>query len=146
MIKKYIPIAGDGYTKDFFEVNLQDEDLQFGEAIEVEPYHSATIAFRLQDDGLKGLGIEKGDYLLFSPSAESYKDQVLLVRTEGKYIIRIGTLVTPESATLTTAEDVYPTKFLCSENIRVIGVMNAFIKPYDELRVVNMAKMEELYH
>ena len=146
MIKKFIPIVGNGYTEDFFEVNLNDEDLYTKEAIEVDTYHTANIAFILQDDGLNGLGITKGDYLLFSPSAETYRDQVLLIRSEGKFIIRIGTIITPDSAILTTSNNVYPTKILCSENIRIIGVMNGFIKPYDGLKILNLKQMEEIYH
>lgn len=135
-MKRYIPIVGDGYTKDFFEVNLDDESLAGQPLLEVEPYHDAVIAFQLGDDGLSNWHIPEGSYLLFSSSADTYKDQVLLVRQESKYIIRVGSHIDPVQAFLTVPNGLYPPLNLNSENIRIIGVMSAFILPRDDIRII----------
>ena len=136
-VKKYIPIAATGYTKDFFEMDITEEmNLELVPKLEVEGYHTATIVILLNDDGLKEWGIEAGSYLLFSQSADTYQNQVLLVRQEGRYIIRIGATVDPLETILITPKDIHPLLHLNSENIRIVGVMNGFILPHDGLKII----------
>ncbi len=130
-MKKLIPITGYGYTKNFFEMNFDEVTIEDQPRLELESYHTATLAIQLNDDGLADLGITKGAYLLFSPSADTYRDQVLLVRQEGNYIIRIGSHIDPLEAILTIPGDIYPPLHLNAENIRIVAVMNGFILLHD---------------
>lgn len=132
-MKKLIPLTGYGYSKKFFEVDFDDCAIDQQPQLEVEAYHTATIAFQLDDDGLSDWGIIRGSFLLFSPSADTYRDQVLLMRQEDQYILRVGSHIDPLEAILTVPGDKYPPLHLNSENIRIVAVMNGFILPNDEI-------------
>jgi hypothetical protein len=141
MQKKLIPLVGKGYTENFFEVNICDDELMYKAHLEVDGSHFATLAFELDDDGLYHWGLKSGDYLLFSNSSESVKDKIILIRSEERIIIRQARYITPDTSVISTPGDYYPPMTLNSENIRIIGVMNGFIKPYDDLRIVNVGDL-----
>jgi SOS-response transcriptional repressor LexA len=138
MQKKLIPIVGKGYTKHFFDVTIADDELVHNPHLEVNGSHFATLAFELDDDGLKEWNFNKGDYLLFSNSSESIQDKIILVRSEERLIIRQALYITPDVSVISTPGDFYPSITIPSENIRIIGVMTGFIKPYDELKIVQI--------
>jgi hypothetical protein len=141
MQKKLIPIVGRGYTEDFFEVNISDDELMYKPHLEVDGSHFATLAFELDDDGLSEWNLKRGDYLLFSSSSESIRDKIILVRSEERIIIRQARYITPDTSVISTPGDIYPPMTLNSENIRIIGVMSGFIKPYDDLKIVNVGDL-----
>jgi hypothetical protein len=142
MQKKLIPIVGKGYTENFFEVMISDDELMYKPHLELDGSHFAVIAFELDDEGLSEWNLNKGDYLLFSSSSESVKDKIILVRSEERLIIRQAKCITPDVSVISTPRDIYPPITIPSENIRIIGVMNGVIKPHDELKIVSP---EEIY-
>jgi hypothetical protein len=142
MQKKLVPIVGEGYTEEFFDVTISDDELMYKPHIELDGSHFAIMAFQLDDEGLSDWNLNKGDYLLFSSSSESVRDKIILVRSEERLIIRQARNITPDVSILSTPGDVYPSITIPSENIRIIGVMSGFIKPYDGLNIV---RPEEIY-
>jgi SOS-response transcriptional repressor LexA len=137
MQKKLIPIVGKGYTQDFFDVTISDDELMHKPHLEVDGSHFATLAFELDDEGLSDWNLNKGDYLLFSSSSESVKDKLILVRSEERLIIRQALYITPDVSVLSTPGEIYPAIIIPSENIRIIGVMSGVIKPHDDLKIVS---------
>lgn len=132
-----IPIVGIGYTKEFFEVDFNDE-FSWNKYLQLDNYHTAQFVIELGDDGLSVLGIQKGDYLLFlNYLHDSVREKLVMVRSEQRYIMRLATNVTPDTSIFTVPDDVYPPIELMSENIRIIGVECGFIKPHDELVVID---------
>ncbi|WP_025027765.1 hypothetical protein [Caldalkalibacillus mannanilyticus] len=140
-MKKLIPIVGKGYTENFFEVNMSDDDLMNQLHLEVDANHFATIAFELNDNGLAEWGLEFGDYLLFCSSAESIRDKLILVRSEEKVIIRQARCITPDISILSTPGDLFPPLTIPSENIRIIAVLSGVIKPYEGLNIVRVGDL-----
>lgn len=141
MQKKLVPIVGKGYTEDFFDVNISDEDLVYRPHLEIDGSHFATLAFQLNDEGLTEWNFDIGDFLLFSNSSDSVRDKIILVRSEGLVIIRQARHITPDISVLSTPGDFFPPLSLPSENIRIIGIMSGFIKSYDDLRIINPAEL-----
>jgi hypothetical protein len=137
MQKKLIPIVGKGYTQDFFDVTISDDELMHKPHLEVDGSHFASLAFELDDEGLSDWNLNTGDYLLFSSSSESVKDKIILVRSEERLIIRQARHITPDISDLSTPGDIYSALTLPSENIRIIGVMSGVIKPHDDLKIVH---------
>jgi len=136
-MSKMIPIVGLGYTKDFFEVDFNDE-FSWNKFLQVSDYHTAQFVIELADEGLTPLGIHKGDYLLFQNYFhESVRDKLVLVRSEERYIMRLATNVTPDTSIFTVPDNLYSSIELMSENIRIIGVECGFIKPHDDLVIVD---------
>ncbi|MCT8138593.1 hypothetical protein H1D32_13100 [Anaerobacillus sp. CMMVII] len=134
---KMIPIVGIGLTKDFFEVDFNDE-MTWNKFLQLENYHSAQFAIELGDNGFSELGISQGDYLLFQNySYDSVREKIITVRSEERYIIRLATNVTPDTSILTVPANVYPPLELMSENIRIIGVECGFIKPHDDMVIID---------
>jgi hypothetical protein len=138
MQKKLIPIVGKGYTETFFDVTISDDELIHKPHLEVDGSHFATLAFELDDEGLSEWNLNRGDYLLFSSSSDSVRDKIILVRSEERLIIRQARQITPDVSVIGTPGDIYPPITIPSENIRIIAVMSGFIKPYDDIKIVNV--------
>lgn len=141
MQKKLLPIIGKGYTQDFFDVNISDEDLMNRPHLEIDGSHFATLAFQLNDEGLTESNLDIGDFLLFSNFSDSIRDKIILVRSEGLVIIRQARYITPDISVLSTPGDLYPPLTLPSENMRIIGVLTGLIKPYEDLQILNPAEI-----
>jgi hypothetical protein len=141
MQKKLIPIVGKGYTENFFDVEISDDELMYKPHLEVDGSHFALMAFELGDEGLKEWNLNAGDYLLFSNSSDSVRDTIILVRSEERLIIRQAKCITPDVSVIGTPGDIYPPITIPSENIRIIAVMSGFIKPYDDLKIVNVGDL-----
>jgi len=125
---KKLHIVGKAYSNDWFELDLSDDEISLKPYIEVAPYHHVRYGLRMGDDGLDGLGIKNGDFLLISDSStEPIYLKPVVVRKEGQFIIRIAYNVNPVECTLTTAGDIYPAMTIPSENIRIIGVLSGVI-------------------
>jgi hypothetical protein len=137
MQKKLIPIVSKGYTENFFDVKITDDELMYKPHLEIDGGHIATLAFELDDEGLSEWNLNKGDYLLFSSSSESVKDKIILVRSEERLVIRQAFYINPDVSVLSTPGYVYPFMTIPSENIRIIGVMSGFIKPHEDLKIVS---------
>jgi SOS-response transcriptional repressor LexA len=126
---KRVHIVGNAYSEDFFDLPLEDEEISLKPWIDVAQYHVARFGLYMDDDGLAEIGIESGDYLLISDfSTEPIFGKPILVRQEGKFIVRIAADVNPVECTLTTPNDVYPPLVVPSENIRIVGVVSGIIK------------------
>ncbi|QRG68557.1 hypothetical protein [Brevibacillus choshinensis] len=143
---KQVHIIGEAYTEFFFDLPLEDEEISLKPYIEVAPYHQARFGLQIDDDGLAGWGIEKGDYLLISDfSAEPIFGKPVMVRRDGQFLIRIAADVNPVESTFTTCDDVYPPITLPSENIRIIGVVSGFIKATEDVKLIRRYDFEEEY-
>ncbi|NGQ95057.1 hypothetical protein G3578_07645 [Brevibacillus sp. SYP-B805] len=135
---KKVHIVGKAYSEAFFDLPLEDEEISLKPYIEVAPYHVSRFGLQMDDDGLAGLGIERGDFLLISDfSAEPIFGKPVMVRQEGQFLIRIAADVNPVESTFTTVNDIYPPMTLPSENIRIIGVVSGFIKASDEVKLID---------
>lgn len=140
---KKVHIVGQAYSEVFFDLPLEDEELSMKPYIEVAPYHQAKFGLEMDDDGLSGLGIDIGDYLLISDfSVEPIFGKPVLVRQEGQFLVRIADVVNPVESTFTTPDDVYPPITLPSENIRIIGVVSGIIKASPEVKVIDPYEIE----
>lgn len=126
---KRIFIAGDAYSRDFFELPLDnDEELSLRPSLEVASYHVARFALIMRDDGLRGLGIMPGDALLISDfSTEPIHNRPVLIRQEGQFLVRIAADVNPVECLFTTTRTEDEPLLLPSENIRIIGVVSGII-------------------
>nr|WP_206698985.1 hypothetical protein [Brevibacillus agri] len=126
---KRIFIAGDAYSRHFFELPLdQDEELSLQPSIAVANYHVARFALIMRDDGLRGLGILPGDALLISDfSAEPIHNRPVLVRQEGQFLVRIAADVNPVECLFTTTRAEDEPLLLPSENIRITGVVSGIV-------------------
>lgn len=137
---KRVHIVGQAYSSDFFEVSIEDMEISLMPYIEVEPYHIAKFGFSMGDNGLKGSGINKGDFILVADySMEPIFDQPVVIRQEGRFLVRVAAIVNPiEGVFVTSPNDNNPIQLL-SENYRIIGVVSGVIPgkatlhhPYDE--------------
>lgn len=91
----------------------------------------------MDGDGLAGIGIEKGDFLLISDfSTEPIFGKPVLVRQEGRFIVRIAADVNPIESTFTTTDDTYPAMTLPFENIRIVGIVSGSIKATDDVELI----------
>lgn len=143
---KRVHIVGSAYSEEFFDLPLEDEEISLKPYIEVAPYHVARFGLQMDDDGLSGIGIEKGDFLLISDfSAEPIFGKPVLVRQEGRFIVRIAADVNPIESTLTTTDDTYPAMTLPSENIRIVGVVSGSIKATDDVKLIDPYNTENNY-
>lgn len=126
---KKIHIVGDATSKDWFDLTLEDEEISLKPWMMIEDYHIARFGLFMDDDGLSGAGIEANDYLLISDySTEPIFGKPVLVRQDGRFIVRIAADVNPVECTFTTSDDVYPPIVVPSENIRIVGVVSGVIK------------------
>jgi hypothetical protein len=137
---KRVHIVGHAYSSDFFDVSIEDTEMTLMPYIEVDPYHIAKFGFKMDDDGLKGIGINEGDFILVSDySLEPVFDQAVVIRQDGKFLVRVSHIVNPiEGVFVTSPNDNNPIQLL-SENYRIIGVVTGVVPgtkplhhPYDE--------------
>lgn len=143
---KRVHIVGSAYSEEFFDLPLEDEEISLKPYLEVAPYHVARFGLQMDDDGLSGIGIEKGDFLLISDfSAEPIFGKPVLVRQEGKFIVRIAADVNPIESIFTTTDNTYPAMTLPSENIRIIGVVSGSIKATDDVKLNDPYELEFEY-
>lgn len=128
---KRVFIAGDAYSTRFFDLPLEsDDELSLLPSLEVASYHVARFALIMQDDGLEGIGICPGSFLLISDfSLEPITGRPVLVRQEGQFLVRIAADVNPVECRLTTTRPEDPPLVLPSENIRIAGVVSGIIPP-----------------
>lgn len=138
MQNRYLPIVETGFTEDFFELDISDSDLVSRPHLEVSSSHTGQFVIRLGDDGLSGIGLSKGDYLIFSRFGEKdYHGEILLVRCEGRYIIRVSDYITPVDSVLSTPGDYFPPITLPSENIRIVCCSSGAVKNREDLHIVS---------
>lgn len=126
---KKIHIVGDATSDDWFDLTLEDEEITLKPWMTIEDYHIARFGLFMDDDGLSGAGIEANDYLLISDySTEPIFGKPVLVRQDGRFIVRIAADVNPVECMFTTSDNVYSPIVVPSENIRIVGVVSGVIK------------------
>lgn len=125
---KRVFLAGDAYSDDFFELNLEEEDLSLMPFLYTASYHIARFGMEMKDEGLEGLGIYPGDILLISDfSLEPIRGRPVLIRQEGVFLVRIAVDVNPVESVLGTTRSDKPPLILPSENLRIVGVVSGVI-------------------
>lgn len=125
---KKIFLAGNAYSHEFFDIDLEEEELSTMPCLHVASYHVARFGLRMADDGLEGLGICAGDILLVADfSLEPIRGRPVLIRQEGRYLVRIAVDVNPVESEFGTTRPDLPSLILPSENIRIIGVVSGVI-------------------
>lgn len=137
---KRVYIAGQAFSNDFFDVNIEDMEITMMPYIEVAPYHVVKFGFTMGDNGLEGSGIHKGDFILVSDfSMEPIFDRPVVIRQEGQFLVRVAAVVNPVEGIFITSPDDGNRIQLPSENYRIIGVISGVIPgktplhhPYDE--------------
>ncbi|WP_248930125.1 S24 family peptidase [Paenibacillus hamazuiensis] len=137
MQTKIIPVVAEGRTKRFFSLSLDDADLSRAPHLQLPRVTEAQFALQLADEGLAGLGIRQGDYLLFGTTQPlRASGQIALIRQEDEYIIREAHW-SGDTTLLRVPGDIYPELQLPTENIRIVAVLDNAMKDDEHVQIVH---------
>ncbi|TBL71353.1 S24 family peptidase [Paenibacillus thalictri] len=136
MQNKIIPVLAKGWTQSFFTLSMDDTDLSSAPHLALPQATDAQFAMQLGDDGLSGLGIRRGDYLLFGTTQQlRASGQIALIREGEEYIIREA-YWSGDTTRLRVPSDMYPALVLPTENIRITAVLDNVIKNDEFARII----------
>ena len=121
-------MAATGYSRTFFTLLLGDDDLSIQPHLAIPLSSSAQFALELGDNGFASIGVERGDFLLFSTtSLLRPSGQVALIRQEDECIIREA-YWSGDTTVLRVPGERYEALTLPTENIRIAAVLDNVIK------------------
>lgn len=136
MQTKIIPIIGTGYSKDFFRISVSKQDMSRQPHLVLPSVTDASFAIQMEDGGLSPLGIDRGDYILFSTTTLlKATGQIALIRQDEDYIIREAHW-SGDMTILHVPSDGYEPMNLPTENIRIVAVLDNVMKDYEDLSIV----------